>query len=425
MTRGPEDGAQEIRVASAGGEYMDSVVVVEWHKAVGDAVAAGDLLVTVETAKAATEIAADCAGILASVLAPVGAEIAVGGLLGLVTADGALPGERPPASPFSLASGPAPRPVSDPVPPHRTGGRIPVSPFARRIAAEAGIDPSILAPSSPSGRIKARDIRAAAAARPRLAMVETRDLRIARRSGRGAPILFIHGFGAEGASWRPLVSALRLGRPVLLPDLPGHGRSPIGSSRSIRDLAALIAATLEQTGETEFHVVGHSLGGAVAMALCETGGLDIRSLCLLAPAGLGPEIDGAFLHGYATAGDIPALTPWLVRIVGDPSFVTPAFAGRTMAARSDPALRSGQADLARRIFPDGRQTELLAGALDHLHAPQRVIWGMEDRILPPFHSEALGPRVARHLLPGIGHLPHLEAVDLVADLMSQTILSAG
>ncbi len=74
----------EITVVGAGGEYMEAVVVVEWHKKPGERVEAGETVVTVETAKAATEIEAPASGVLAEIRVGIGEEIEVGGVLGII-----------------------------------------------------------------------------------------------------------------------------------------------------------------------------------------------------------------------------------------------------------------------------------------------------------------------------------------------------
>jgi len=77
----------EITVMGAGGEYMESVVIVNWHKKLGDFIREGDLLVTVETAKAATEIEATTAGILTEIRAQIGEEVPLGAILGIIGDD--------------------------------------------------------------------------------------------------------------------------------------------------------------------------------------------------------------------------------------------------------------------------------------------------------------------------------------------------
>lgn len=144
----------EIRLIGAGGEYMDSAVLVEWHVRPGDAVAKGQLVATVETAKAATEVEAPAGGTIAELLAAVGDEVAVGAAIArLAGGDGATADEAASAA--------------EPVSPRGPGlpRRLPAgfaSPLARRLARDAGIDLSALRGSGPRGRITKRDVLSAA-----------------------------------------------------------------------------------------------------------------------------------------------------------------------------------------------------------------------------------------------------------------------
>lgn len=429
----------DITVVGAGGEYMESVVVVEWHKRLGDAVAAGELVVTVETAKAATEIEAPASGILAEVRAEVGKEIEVGGVLGVI-ADSAAPAARPvedrPAirpSPAKAAEVPA-NPVPARSPPN---GRVLASPLARRVAAQKNIDLSVLTASSVSGRIKLRDVEAYEKARPKDALRPGLDksaalsaealLHVTRRgAANGDTLVLLHGFGADSLSWQPLVAALGDSASLVLVDLPGHGRSPAPHGRSsVHSLAGMVADALRGQGLDDVHLVGHSLGGAVALALAESGAVGVRSLTLLAPAGLGPEIDGAFVQGYARATRADSLRPWLLKLFADASIVTPGFVSATLQARSGAAMRDAQSELADAIFPDGTQAAEFRGVLERLAVPRKVIWGEQDRIIPKRHAMDTGAAVALHFLPGIGHMPHVEDPMTVARLILQNVRSAS
>lgn len=85
--------------------------------------------------------------------------------------------------------------------------------------------------------------------------------------GDGTPLLFLHGLGCHGAaSWAE--AAIRLGRRAVILDLPGHGRSdaPPGFGYTLPELADAVAAVIRGIGGP-LDVVGHSLGGSVAVAL--------------------------------------------------------------------------------------------------------------------------------------------------------------
>jgi pyruvate dehydrogenase E2 component (dihydrolipoamide acetyltransferase) len=140
----------DILLIGAGGEYMESAVLVEWHVRPGDRVAKGQLVATVETAKAATEVEAPADGTVAELLAAVGDEVAVGAAIArLAGGDAAAAGET--------AAAPEPPPAREPGLPRRLPAAF-ASPLARRLALEAGIDLSTLRGSGPHGRIVRRDV---------------------------------------------------------------------------------------------------------------------------------------------------------------------------------------------------------------------------------------------------------------------------
>ncbi len=86
------------------------------------------------------------------------------------------------------------------------------------------------------------------------------------------------------------------------------------------------------------------------MALAARGRHAIRSLTLLAPAGLGPDINGGFVSGLARATRIESLAPWLSRLFCDATLASPAFVAATMQARSDAGLREAQLRIAEAVF---------------------------------------------------------------------------
>lgn len=160
------------------GWTMETGTVVEWLKATGDPVEAGDLIFAVESDKAITEVEALDAGILyIPDETPVGVEVPVGQALGFILAPGEAPppytfgGASPPPQPQDLGS-----PLDDdiPVDPGRAvtalngnqAGGLPVSPRARRVAAELGVDLASVTGTGKGGRIREQDVRAAAAALP-------------------------------------------------------------------------------------------------------------------------------------------------------------------------------------------------------------------------------------------------------------------
>jgi pyruvate dehydrogenase E2 component (dihydrolipoamide acetyltransferase) len=405
--------ARPITIGAAGGEYMESVVVTKWHVSRGARVCAGDLVAEVETAKAVTEVEAPCEGVLGEICAGEGDEIAVDAPLGFLFAEG----EVDAGSEGDARAGDDARhalPTARPAPEvgaHGGGqmGRVVASPLARRRARAAGLDLRRVTGSGPGGRIKRRDVEAALARGP-------------GGAGGALPLMLLHGFAADATTWSALVAELGRGRQLIRPDLPGHGGgAPAGSG--FEAVVAPVLEALDAVEASRLHLVGHSLGGAVALALASARPARVASLTLIAPAGLGPEIDGRAIDGLCRATRPESLLPWLHRLVADPRRIGDDYARAAMAGRGETA-RAAQAALADRLFPDGTQAVDLRSALAECTLPLRVIWGRDDAILPWRQALAAPGPAALNLLPGVGHMPHVEAPETVARLLRETMTAA-
>ena len=245
------------------------------------------------------------------------------------------------------------------------------------------------------------------------------------QSGTGDAVLFIHGFGADLSSWRPFVLQMKVGNTLLALDLPGHGISQNAGASSFADLVAQVQAQLEAAGLARLHLVAHSLGAAVAAELAGGGTLDVRSLTLISPAGLGPKVNGDFVEGFLAAQSEAPLKAWLDVLVHDPAKLPGALLRATLAGREGTSLAAQQKKLANAVFAGSTQLFSIRDALARYQGPVRMIVGDNDRIIPADYATALPAHVALHRLPQVGHLPQLEAAPLVARLVSETVRSAG
>ena len=165
---------------------------------------------------------------------------------------------------------------------------------------------------------------------------------------------------------------------------------------------------LEHFDLPKVHVMGHSLGGGIALTLAQAAPQRVASLCLLAPAGLGPQVNMAFINGFIEADRTRALQDVLKFLVHDKSLI-----GRRM---TDDVLRYKRLDgaqaalqtVAAACFPDGRQGDDLRPVLDAAPCPVTLLWGEEDEILPVTQADGLSASIARHVFSAIGHMPQLE-----------------
>lgn len=403
-----------------------------WFVEEGASVVSGQPLFEIETDKAAMEIEAPAAGIL-RVRAPTGVSLPIGSTVGWIAAvdevfdlsseTGNLAGEAVPradvAVPIVEALIEAAAPVGD--------GLIRATPAARSLARERGLDLASATGTGPRGRIQASDVLAQVDAKQKTSRISTSagPLNAAwLRQGTGDPIVLIHGFGADLDGWRPFLGSAQLERPVLGLDLPGHGASPLGDMLTFNAFVDAAAKTLKAHGVTTPYLVGHSLGAAVATALA-AGPLEARSLLLIASAGLGPKINGAFLQGFSGATDEATLAPWLRMLVADAASLPAGFIKATAKQRAEPGLAASHASVAQAIFAGGAQTFSTRAMIDRLTIPVRVVHGRDDDIISDRHTNDLPGTVALHLFAGVGHLPHVEARDDVMRILIEHVRAAG
>lgn len=401
-----------IRIEGVIADPAETVRVTRWAAQPGARVSRGDLLAIVETAKADLEIEATDGGWLAAIHVAEGAHAPIGATLGIVSDEQPVAGAAaaPASAQTATASVLAPEAVAtDVAAPSPRAQRPAVSPRARRAAAAAGLDLGHLSGSGTGGRIVERDVVRAM----------TTHLPAPRRA---APIVLLHGFGADRSAWRQVVPLLDARETIAL-DLPGHGAEAASSAFSLEDIAFRLSDRLDALGVEEAHLVGHSLGGAAALALADLGRLAVRSLTLIAPAGLGPQIDGAFIDLVARASDVSDWERVVARMVANASALPQGFAQAAARGRRDAA--EALTAMAEALFPDGRQSFDVTGALRRMSAPTRLIWGIEDRVLSSRHAESAPGFAALHLLEGVGHVPPIETPTLVARLILETARSAG
>jgi pimeloyl-ACP methyl ester carboxylesterase len=247
-----------------------------------------------------------------------------------------------------------------------------------------------------------------------------------RLGGDGAPIILIHGITASSQMWEPVAERLATNHTVLVPDLLGHGQSakPRGDysmgafASGIRDLAL----SLELEPAT---VVGHSLGGGVAMQFAYQFPERTGRLALVSSGGLGRRV-----HPFLRAATLPGSELVIPVLAGQPVLSAGRAVGRALgwaglmlgndavemarghASLGDPESRAAFVHTLRAsIDVTGQRVQ----ATDRLYLaeqlPLLIVWGGRDRIIPSEHG-----RRAHELVPGsrfelfesAGHFPFLD-----------------
>lgn len=422
---------------------MTEGMIAAWHVSEGDEVREGTLIFEIETSKATMEIDAPASGVIRQISAPVGKTVPVGTAVAWIYASGEALQEHGGAEDASSAqdemkASPQPAPAIAAGPSGEVAGASPdgplrATPAARRVARERGVQLVAIAGTGPNGRIGAEDVlRAPTDKAVTISAAAALHTLWLRKDTGGAPLVLLHGFAAELNSWRPF--SRRLGATVdpglgmLAVDLPAHGKSSGEAAGSIDAIVSAVERTLLAEGVGDCHLVGHSFGGAIALAVAlSQARVRVRSLTLLAPAGLGPECNSAFIRGVTQSTQRASLAAWLKQLFADPALMDDAFVATAQQQLESAAARERLARLADVFFPDGTQSLDMRGALEQVSrdVPVRVVWGLQDRILPARHAEGLPGRIAVHRFAGTGHLPQVEAQDDVARIVAENVASAS
>ena len=248
--------------------------------------------------------------------------------------------------------------------------------------------------------------------------------------GRGDPVVLLHGLGGTKITWLPLLAPLSQRYRVLVPDLPGHGESSKPKADySARFYAHAVRQFLDAAEIDEAAIVGNSLGGRIAIELALRSPNRVSGLALLDPSlpGLRWRYVLGFTRVFPTEwGGIPfpLREQWMARAIrrlfADPGKL-PEQTFDAAAAEFIRVYRSPEARMAffsslRHIVSEPQ--EPFFGSLRRIKQPSLVVFGEEDKLVPP----RLGARLAEHLpnsefmvIPNVGHVPQYEAPEVTRD----------
>ncbi|HEY7934063.1 MAG TPA: alpha/beta fold hydrolase [Solirubrobacteraceae bacterium] len=260
-------------------------------------------------------------------------------------------------------------------------------------------------------------------------MTLSHDLR-----GSGEPLVLIHGIGHHWQAWLPLLAPLNeAGFQTVAIDLPGFGASPPlpdGQTPTIAALTRAVGSFLDELGLTEAHLVGNSMGGAIALELASAG--RARSVSAISPVGFWSRRERVFCQVSLreTFGLVGRWPDPISRVASNPL-------GRTLLASqicSRPWRTPGE-QMRATILAFASSPGFLATLRTFegytvgdspllVKTPVTIAWGTRDRLLLPRQARR-ARRVlthARHVwLPGCGHAPMWDDPELVAG----TILSGA
>ena len=350
--------------------------ITAWIVAEGDDVRAGDDLADIETEKINGTLEAADAGTVRRIVARVGEDVPVSGTIALL----------------------APADVTE--------EELDAAVERARAVIDAGVPDD-----------------AAGAPELQTADVGGRKISYAGAGTEGEVILLVHGYGGDRNSWLFLQEPLAAKYRVYALDLPGHGTSAkdVGDGRPGL-LADAVTGVLDDLGAARAHLVGHSMGGAVALAAAARDPGRIASLTLIAPSGFGPEINAAFLRGFADAQTRRELKPVVGQLFADETLVTRQLVDDLLAyKRLDGVDEALHVLLGVLLDGDAQGTDSAAALAEIGGAvPVSVVWGAADRVIPAAQAQSVTGAV-RYLVDGAGHMPHMERPAEVQAAIEETM----
>jgi pimeloyl-ACP methyl ester carboxylesterase len=236
-----------------------------------------------------------------------------------------------------------------------------------------------------------------------------------RRAGNGPPLLFLHG--ARGfPGWLPFFQSLSERFDVIVPDHPGFGRSSVPDwLDDVGDLAYFYQDLLAHLNLSSVHLVGHSIGGWMALEIAVRSTQRLKTLTLINSAGIrikGKPIANIFIMDREESARAAFADPKLIAAQLD----------MPMTPELQETMVKNQAATARLAWQPRLFNPKLHKWLHRVTIPTLIVWGDKDGIIPPDYAAAFNEAIAGSrvtMVPGVAHSPHVENPAAVLDAITK------
>ena len=411
------------------GETMDEGKLVAWLVEPGQPFKRGDPILEVETDKTVVEFPALGDGTLVESLVEIGEMVDVGTAIAKIDVgdgpDWTSDGDDETAENVETPQLEMAEAVAEPavVAPHAPrakpqGERLRATPLARRIAKQTNIDLARIVGTGRRGRIESSDVEVFASAASDDVQTGNGIAWKEKGAASGTPVMFIHGFAADHTAWSGLQSQMaRSGHRTLSVDLPAHGAAAL-DAHDASDLALPVVSLAEQKIDWQpLHIVAHSMGALVAVALAKV--VPTASLTLIAPAGLGRTINTRFLDALANPRDVATVARTLTQLTHGPNGLSDAAHEAIFATLSKGRLT----EVAQSLAGASGQNVDLRRDLEQIanEVPVTVMLGQRDQIVDWTEALDVSPLISVHHFPDAGHMPHWEALTQVQAILERKI----
>jgi len=237
-------------------------------------------------------------------------------------------------------------------------------------------------------------------------------------AGQGEPLVVIHGGGGDARTWRRNIAELAKNYTVYAPDLPGYGGSqPLDGAYYIPELVEFVDKFARSLGLEKFNLVGHSLGGGIALNYALKSPHKIKKLVLVSSLCLGREI--AF---WVRLFSLPALirslgaliiavlkgVKWVVKQLNPVEFIMP--------------LSPASMTIGGSITTFREQTLVLENRLSEVTMPTLLVWGAKDPIVPvmqAYRASKVIPDCRVEVFENRGHNVHRDELKQFSSVITR------
>jgi pimeloyl-ACP methyl ester carboxylesterase len=236
--------------------------------------------------------------------------------------------------------------------------------------------------------------------------------------GQGDPLVVVHGGGGGAGEWLQSMTELCEHHRIYVPDLPGFGRSqPLAGKYGISEFVDFLEGFTHALGLKRFHLVGHSLGGGIAMRYAVKFPHKVAKLVLVNSMSLGREIALwiRFLSSCAVCRSLARVAVGILEVVK--GLVNAVYAPLKFAnplPRATIVLGAGMTLLRE-------QATTLVSQFSKLRIPTLLVWGVKDNIVPVSQAYAaarLIPDCQLHVFEDAGHSVYREKVKEFSHLLT-------
>ncbi len=235
-------------------------------------------------------------------------------------------------------------------------------------------------------------------------------------AGQGEPVVVIHGGGGDARTWNRNIEELAEKYTVYAPDLPGYGGSePLDGSYYIPELVEFVEKFAESLGLKYFYLVGHSLGGGIALNFALKFPDKIKKLVLISSLCLGSEI--AF---WVRLFSIPAIIKSIGHIFMAVMKGVKWVAEQLNPARYIMALSPAAVTVGGSITTFHAQTLVLEKRLPEIKMPTLLVWGARDPIVPvmqAYRAAKVIPDCRIEVFKNRGHNVHRDELKKFSSLL--------